>query len=182
MYWRDMTAEELVRQPEARLGGALLWMVIACAVACVVPTLGMVLAFVVLASGGVHANPANIFSWLNGPVDSGISYMIPVAFFMVWSLLFVVMTLARVRATPAVASIGIVLWVILRFGISYLGQAPTAAAAMHTGFADALVRIWPFAIGILAEAVLAAAFCGYMATGVRPNAYYRRRLPAVPPL
>jgi len=32
------------------------------------------------------------------------------------------------------------------------------------------------AIDLLGEAILAAGFCGYMAGGVRPNAYYRRRL------
>jgi hypothetical protein len=37
---------------------------------------------------------------------------------------------------------------------------------------------WPLAVDLWAEAVLAAGFCGYMADGVRPNAYYRRRLPA----
>ena len=32
-------------------------------------------------------------------------------------------------------------------------------------------------VAVLAETALAAGFCGYMAAGVRPNAYYRRRLP-----
>ena len=36
---------------------------------------------------------------------------------------------------------------------------------------------WPLAVDLLGEAVMAIAFCGYMADGVRPNAYYRRRLP-----
>jgi hypothetical protein len=37
---------------------------------------------------------------------------------------------------------------------------------------------WPLAVDLVAELAMAAAFCGYMASGVRPNAYYRRRLPA----
>jgi hypothetical protein len=32
---------------------------------------------------------------------------------------------------------------------------------------------------LVASAVLAAGFCGYMATGARPTAHYRRRLPTV---
>jgi len=42
---------------------------------------------------------------------------------------------------------------------------------------DALVLTWPNAIAIAAEITTVAGFCGYMAAGVRPNAYYRRRLP-----
>jgi hypothetical protein len=36
---------------------------------------------------------------------------------------------------------------------------------------------WPLIVDLLAEAVLAAGFCGYMLRGEQPNAYYRRRLP-----
>ena len=59
--------------------------------------------------------------------------------------------------SPAVAFLA---WIAWRFAASLLG---------HSG--------WPFAIDLLGEAMLAAGFCGYMASGVRPNAYYRRRLP-----
>ena len=37
--------------------------------------------------------------------------------------------------------------------------------------------LWPLGIDLLAQLAMALAFCGYMAAGVRPNAYYRRRLP-----
>ena len=36
---------------------------------------------------------------------------------------------------------------------------------------------WPLTVDLWAKPLLAAGFCGYMAGGVRPNAYYRRRLP-----
>jgi hypothetical protein len=71
-----------------------------------------------------------------------------------------------------------VAWVVLRIALHYLGQAPDVAAADRTTLIDALVRVWPYAIATLAELALAAGFCGYMATGLRPNAYYRRRTPA----
>lgn len=179
MNWRDMTADDLAGRPDARLGGALLWMVIACAVAFVVPTVGVLLAMIVLASGGIHANPGSVFSWLDGPYRMGAVYMVPVVFFMGWSLVFVVMTIARLRSTPAVASAGIVVWVVLRIVLNYFGQAPLVAAEDRTTLLDALVRVWPYAVATLAEAALAAGFCGYMAAGVRPNAYYRRRLPTI---
>src|SRR5438477_11783195 len=136
MGWRTMTPEEMATRPESRLGGALLWMVIGCAIVVVVPTIGVVVAFAVIASGGVHTNPGNVFSWLDGPYRIGKVYMVPVGIFMAWSLLFVVMTLARLGATPMVASAGIVLWVISRLVLGYVGQAAPVAAEENTTFAD----------------------------------------------
>jgi hypothetical protein len=98
-------------------------------------------------------------------------------FFMAWSAVFVVMTLTRLRATPVIASAGIVMWATLRIVLNYLAQGLMTAETENTTVIDALVRMWPYAIVVLAEAALAASFCGYMATGLRPNAYYRRRLP-----
>lgn len=177
MTWRNMTPEELATCPEARLGGALLWIVITCSVAFIVPTIGCVLAFVILTTGGIHANPGNVFTWLDGPYRIGKVYMIPVLLFMAWSLVFVAMTLARLRSTPVVAGAGMVLWVVMRFVLGYLAQAPEVAAAEKTSWVDGLVLIWPYGVNILAEIALVAGFCGYMAAGVRPNAYYRRRMP-----
>ena len=79
----------------------------------------------------------------------------------IWVAVFVVMTLLRLQATPLVVSVGFVAWIAWRFAASVIG---------HAG--------WPLAVDLLGEIVLAAGFCGYMAGGVRPNAYYRRRLPA----
>jgi len=177
MTWRDLTSEELATRPEARLGGALLWMVIVCSITFAVPVLSVAFAFVVLTTGGIHANPGNAFSWIDGPDRIGTVYMIPVLVVMAWSLVFVVMTLARARSTPVVASAGAVLWVVLRLGLGYFAQGPSIAVAERTTVIDALVRIWPYGVNVLAEIALVAAFCGYMAAGLRPNAYYRRRVP-----
>jgi hypothetical protein len=138
MGWRDMTAEEAATLPEARLGGALLWMAAAAALLCIVAIAGAVFAFHQL-----H--------------EIGGRYMIAVGFVTAWSLAFIVLTLLRARV---VAGAGLVVWIAYRFFVALLSQ---------TG--------WPLAIDLLGEAILAAGFCGYMAGGVRPNAYYRRRLP-----
>jgi hypothetical protein len=142
MAWRDMTEQEAATRPETRLGGALLWVVLAAAVVCLVAMVGALLAFDQLRSIGIR-------------------YMIAVGFAGTWSAVFVVMTLLRLPATPVVASAGFVAWIAWRFAVSLWSQAG-----------------WPLAVDLWAEAVLAAGFCGYMADGVRPNAYYRRRLPA----
>jgi len=90
----------------------------------------------------------------------GIRHGIAVAFVTLWSGAFVIMTWQRARNTPAWASIGLVAWIVYRLVVSVLG-----------GYG------WPLAVDLVAELAMAASFCGYMATGVRPNAYYRRRLP-----
>jgi hypothetical protein len=142
MAWRDMTEQEAATRPEARLGGALLWVVLAAVVVCLVAIFGALLAFDQLRSIGIR-------------------YMIAVGFAGTWCAVFVIMTLLRLPATPVVASAGFVAWIAWRF-----------AVALWSGAG------WPLAVDLWAEAVLAAGFCGYMADGVRPNAYYRRRLPA----
>lgn len=142
MAWRDMTEQELASRPEARLGGALLWVVLAAGMVCILVIGGALLAFDQLRLLGVR-------------------YMIAVGFAGIWSALFVAMTLLHLRATPLVASTGFVAWIAYRLAVALWSQAG-----------------WPLAVDLLAEALLAAGFCGYMADGVRPNAYYRRRLPA----
>jgi hypothetical protein len=91
----------------------------------------------------------------------GLRYMIAVGFITLWSATFVVMTLLRLRATPTVANLGLAAWI---------GWRLAAFLLSHAG--------WPLAVDLLGEIVLVAGFCGYMTAGVRPNAYYRRRLPA----
>ena len=134
---RRMTSEE-------RLGGSLLWMVVAAAVLVATGLAGFVFAFERLR-------------------ELGGRYSIAVGFITAWSLVFIVLTLLRARATPTLASAGLVFWVIYRFAVAA---------------SDGLLAHWPLAIDLLAELAMAASFCGYMASAVRPNAYYRRRLPA----
>jgi hypothetical protein len=80
-----------------------------------------------------------------------------VLFVTAWSLLFLAMTAVRAPATPLVVSFGFVLWIAFRLWV--------AIASGH----------WPLIVDLLGEGVLAAGFCGYLLTGSRPNAYYRRR-------
>ena len=90
----------------------------------------------------------------------GIRYGIAVAFITLWSGAFVIMTWLRLPSTPVLASGGLFVWILYRLAVSVVG-----------GYG------WPLAADLVAELAMAAAFCGYMAAGVRPNAYYRRRLP-----
>lgn len=88
--------------------------------------------------------------------------MIAVAFVVAWSITSTIMTPLRSGTTPVVASVGLGAWVAYFFCVAVLAEAG-----------------WPLAVDLLGETVMAAAFCGYMAGGVRPIAYYRHRLPAV---
>ena len=84
-------------------------------------------------------------------------YTVAVLFVTMWSLVFLAMTAMRAPATPLIASLGFALWIVYRLWV--------AIASGH----------WPLIVDLLGEAVLAAGFCGYLLTGSRPNAYYRRR-------
>jgi hypothetical protein len=122
---------------EPRLGGALLGMAVAAVVLAVVGLGGLALAFDQLRAIGGR-------------------YTIAVAFVTAWSLVFLVMTAMRARATPFVASVGLLLWIAYRLCVAVIAAG------------------WPLVVDLLGEAILAAGFCGYMLTGALPNAYYRR--------
>ena len=122
---------------DTRLGGALLAMIVAAGLVAGVGLGGVVFAFDQLSAIGSR-------------------YMIAVLFVTAWSMVFVAMTLMRARATPLVASAGLVLWIGYRFSVAVMGGG------------------WPLVVDLLGEAVLAAGFCGYMLTGAQPAAYYRR--------
>lgn len=84
-------------------------------------------------------------------------YMIAVLFVTALSVLFLALTWMRSPATPLIVAFGLAVWVAYRLFL-----------AIDVGH-------WPLIVDLLGEAVLAAGFCGYMLTGSRPNAYYRRR-------
>ncbi len=90
----------------------------------------------------------------------GIRYGVAVALITLWAGAFVIMTWLRLPSTPVLTSAALFLWVVYRLAVSVAG-----------GYG------WPLAVDLVAELAMAASFCGYMASGVRPNAYYRRRLP-----
>ena len=125
------------------MGGVLLGMVAAAILLCIITIGGTLLAFQQLAVIGAR-------------------YVIAVGFVSAWSMVFVAMTLLRIRATPVVASAGLLAWIAYRFAAAMLG---------HAG--------WPLAIDLIGEAISAAGFSAYMSGGVRPNAYFRRRLPTI---
>jgi hypothetical protein len=121
---------------------------------------GLLLAIDIIAVLLCAAVLAGIILAMNELRAIGGRYIVAVGFITLWSGAFVIMTWQRARSTPTWASIGLVVWIVYRFVVSVLG-----------GYG------WPLAIDLLSELLMAAAFCGYMAAGVRPNAYYRRRLP-----
>lgn len=143
MEWRRLDEREASTLAEARLGGSLLAAVIAAAFLCAVSVAGISLAF-----DRLH--------------DIGLGYTFAVALVTVWSFLFVVMTVFRLRQTPFVTSVGLMAWIAYRLCIV---------------LADGAVLHWPLLVDLLGEVLLGVGFCGYMAMAVRPNAYYRRRLP-----
>ena len=98
MNWRILTEEEAAALPEARLGGALLWLVVAASVVCLVALMGSTLAFDRLR-------------------ELTLRYMLAVGFVTIWSLAFLAMTILHWRGTPLVASAGLLIWIGARVGI-----------------------------------------------------------------
>jgi hypothetical protein len=179
MQWRVMTPEELATRPEARLGGALRWIVVLAALIVILPALGFALMFAAIWGGSVHSGPIEyLIGMYGGIVELGLRYTIVIMFIIAWSALFLVMTFLRLPATPAVAGAGLVIWMVLRFAAAYVGTAVVGWRAGRDSIAALLIYQWPLLMELLGDLAMAAAFCGYMAAGVRPNAYYRRRLPA----
>jgi hypothetical protein len=84
-------------------------------------------------------------------------YQLTVSFITLWAVVFVGMTLFRLSITPLVASSGLIIWVAFRLLLATLAGS------------------WPLVVDLLGEAILVAGFCGYMATGNLPRAYYGRR-------
>ncbi|MFI5029133.1 MAG: hypothetical protein ACHQPH_00365 [Reyranellales bacterium] len=84
-------------------------------------------------------------------------YTVAVLFVTALSVLFLALTWMRSPATPLIVTFGLALWVAYRLWVAVASGS------------------WPLVVDLLGEGVLAAGFCGYMLTGSRPNAYYRRR-------
>lgn len=74
------------------------------------------------------------------------------------------MTVDEVAVRPEARLGGALLWMV-------------GAAVLHCLVVSVVIAGWPLVVDLLGEAVMAAAFCDYMAEGLRPSAYHRRRLP-----
>jgi hypothetical protein len=145
MKWRNLTESEAAALPEARLGGDLLVVLLLAALLVVIELAGWLLA-------------------LDRLLGIGSRYTVAVSFAGLLSLVFVVMTLLRLRQTPVIVCAGLVVWILYRGGV-----AVSYGAVAH----------WPLFVDMTGELILATGFCAYMATGLRPNAYYRRRIRAL---
>lgn len=172
MQWRALTDDEISRIPETRLDGALLWIVAAAAAIVGIPVIGFALMYAAVAVGSIHSGPIEyLIGMYGGIADRGPRAMVVMGWLVAWAAVFLVMTVLRLPATPLVANGGLVGWVMLRLVLGYGGLV------IADGRPDALTYHWPLLLEIIADIAMTAAFCGYMANGRRPNAYYRRRLP-----
>ena len=171
-----MTAAEIATLPEARLGGSLLWVVIG---ACILPIL-LTVPFILLST--LYANMKNDPGHATALAIAGVLHVLPrylpVFFLMVWAAVFAVMTWRRSARTPMVACAGLVLWVVLRLVVELSFEIMEMSEPVRGGLSPyRVLSLWGLAYAIGSGVILVAAFCGYMATGRRPNAYYRHRLP-----
>lgn len=172
--WRALTDAEFTAAPEAGLGGPL-GLIFAAAAALVIVA-GLALSFALFALIGFAGMPlsALLKDLIAIPADPRLlaSRIVNLQQFamVVWATVFVVMTLMRAPATPKVASVLMIVWVIL---------AMTGNAMLrHVGSASGLdvftiLQMTPY---ILFNVIITAAFWGYMQDGRAPNIYFKRRV------
>ncbi|QQS12102.1 MAG: hypothetical protein IPK81_21715 [Rhodospirillales bacterium] len=167
--WRDLTPQEAATMPEARLGGALMAMfalAIAVVVAMAVVTVFNAWLFLTVGPGGMG----------RGQGLATTLFMVPTAFVTLLALVFAIMTMARARSTPTVLIGGVVVWMVLRLLFTIGGQVLVSQQYGANGGAVLFSMMWPVLVNVAADGVLAAALCGYMSDGTRPNAYFLRRV------
>ncbi len=156
IVWQDLTPEQIASVREARLGGAL---------------------GAILAGAAGLAVVGGAVSVLGAAVNATlIIFQIQLWIIVAWAVVFIGMTLARAESTPRVSAGLLFACVLLRSLMTVLGYARTGLEgatlanllAVHVAY-------------LLFELALAAAFWGYMTKGIRPNLYYRQRIPIVQP-
>lgn len=167
--WRPLSPDELAAAPERRLGGVLVLILLA-AIGVLLAIGGMLAAIAVL--GGLFAITLMFNELVGGSSPQTIAtrlMLAPQAAMFVWAIAFVVTTLARLRSGPQITSALMIIWAIVEvfcaFALRHLNPPSGLTVA-------ALGTTLPYA---LFEILLAAAYCGYMLDGRRPNIYYRRR-------
>jgi hypothetical protein len=172
--WRMLSAEEFAASPYAKLGGALA--VIFWGATTMVVALLLMLAGI-LALGGFL--PITMFSEIMfsasvpGPTMTIARLQaIQQALFALWAFVFVAMTLMRRSFTPIVASALMVIW-----AASWIAAEIATQYLSATGGFDLIGQV-PLLGQILIQLIVAAAFCGYMSDGRRPNVYFRKRVHA----
>lgn len=158
------------RSPDAppRLSGplaVLFWC--ACAITAV-PLAG---AFSLIASLGPQAALSATVDGLSGnePATQLLRIgLIPQGVLFVWGACFVVLTVARARATLKIAPLLLIGWVLVTAWSQLTIRAALATDGMTVMDFAALLP------GLMAQACAAAALFGYFSEGKRPRAYYTR--------
>ena len=172
--WRELSEAELAATPDAKLGGTLAIIVAIAAIIAAIKGLMYLLYLMFMGGppGGGAAVILRMFAPLNGSKSAWIQNLnlaVPALIFA-WGGVVTAMTLLRARGTPDVASALIAVWAIVAVTLNVLKRAVTATDGLD------VIDYLQMAPHILFNVMIAAAFCGYMREGRRPNLFYRRRV------
>ena len=170
--WRELTADEIAAEPEARFGGVIAVIFFAAAFAL------LPLVFLIVSA----AKDGNGTTWVvlmmmrqafGGPDMKSIylaASMVQMLTLMVWAAIFIVATLLRARWGPSVTA-GVFAIAAL---VGPVGQFAMAIVLIGgTGGLFGAATQLPHTVLNLVAAV---AFWAYVREGRRPNLYYRRRV------
>lgn len=168
--WRRLSDAELAAEPQARLGGAL-GVMFGCAAMLPVLLIAAIGWLFLAADPFVIAGMGNMIF-----ADHGASSvmarlgLIPHTMLFVWGIVFTIMTLRRSPVTPLTSAVLIVLWAALAIGTAI------AARLVMNGYAFEWMSQAMLIPQLAMQIASAAAFCGYMRDGRRPNLYFLRRI------
>lgn len=178
--WRPLTDQEIAAWPMAQMGGALLWIVGLTTALTVYLIVGIAGAASTLAQGGIRAalatsglasaGQAALYAWLS---------WVQVLTLLVWSATVFACSVARVRSTAVICVAGAVSLFVMQPPIDVVGYLVTfsQAGAEPPPFYELIL---PFIPRWLGAATATMGLAGYMLGGVRPNAFFRRRVAVAP--
>jgi hypothetical protein len=172
--WRVLSDAELAATPDAKLGGPLA--IIVGTAAAIAAIKGLMYALYLMVVGGAHGGGGATILRMFAPLDGtrsawiqNLNLAVPALMF-IWGSVVTAMSLVRARATPSAASALIAAWLVVAMTVTVLKRMVTATDGLN------LIDYLQMAPNILFNVMIAAAFCGYMLEGRRPNLFYRRRI------
>ncbi|WP_040577252.1 hypothetical protein [Methylopila sp. M107] len=172
--WRDLSEAEAKLWPKARLGGALLGLAIVTGVLTLMLLILLLVAGWKLTTGGVEEF-VRAFAGRSRFAYIGLVSAISVIALMIWSAVSFSLILARLRFAPAVMATGA--------GFAFLIGVASSATAQWLIVSQSEQDVWTYAVAVLpvtpqwlGSLALTIGTIGYLVGGVRPNAYFRRRV------
>jgi hypothetical protein len=172
VQWRTLDPPELAAEPDASFGGAIAAIFFAAAFA-LLPIVFLIVSLAKDTQGTTWVLLMMLRQAFGGADIKSISLaasMVQMLTLLVWAVIFIAVTLARVRSGPTIAAVAFAAAAL----VGPAGQCVSAIVIIGgTGGIFAAGSQLPH---MVLNLVAAVAFWAYMREGRRPNLYFRGRL------